>query len=49
MGTVIIWGMSVSTIITLYLVPCVYSLMSRFESKGHAKEYAEAMSMLDEL
>ncbi len=49
MATVIIWGMSVSTIITLYLVPCVYSLMSRFESKGHAKEYAEAMKTLDEL
>jgi HAE1 family hydrophobic/amphiphilic exporter-1 len=48
MATVIIWGMSVSTILTLYLVPAVYSLMSSLESKGHANEHNEAMKILRE-
>ncbi|MBI4055629.1 MAG: efflux RND transporter permease subunit [Elusimicrobia bacterium] len=46
MATVIIWGTAISTLLTLYVVPCVYSLMSRLESTRHAKEHAEALKAL---
>ena len=49
MATVIIWGTTLSTFMTLFVVPCVYSLMSRFESHKHDKEHREAIGILDEL
>jgi len=42
MGLVIIGGTIVSTIFTLFIVPCVYILLSRFESKrNNAKDIAK--------
>ncbi|OQA56655.1 MAG: hypothetical protein BWY42_00898 [Candidatus Omnitrophica bacterium ADurb.Bin277] len=49
MATVIIWGTAVSTLLTLYVIPCFYSLASRFESHKHEKEHREAIEILDSL
>jgi HAE1 family hydrophobic/amphiphilic exporter-1 len=49
MATVIIWGTAVSTFLTLYVVPCFYSLASRFESHRHENEHREAIEALDTL
>ena len=49
MAIVVIGGVLVSTFLTLFVVPCVYSLMSRFESTRHRKELHEALVMLGEL
>lgn len=46
MATVVIWGTAVSTLLTLYVIPCVYSLMSRLESTRHRKEHEEAVRIL---
>lgn len=46
MATVIIYGTAFSTLLTLYVVPCFYSLMARFESHRHAKEHKEAVQIL---
>ncbi|MDD5491964.1 MAG: efflux RND transporter permease subunit [bacterium] len=46
MSIVIIGGVLVSTLLTLFVVPCAYSLMSRFESHRHIQDVHEA---LDEL
>ena len=43
MAIAVIGGVFFSTLLTLYVVPCFYSLMSRFERKGqHARLLAEA-------
>ena len=39
MAVAVIGGVLVSTVLTLYVVPSVYSLLSRFESK-HSHEAA---------
>jgi HAE1 family hydrophobic/amphiphilic exporter-1 len=49
MATVIIWGMIISTVFTLYVIPCVYSLLSRFESKKHSSAHAEAIAALESI
>lgn len=49
MATVIIWGTAVSTLLTLFVVPCFYSLVSRFESHRHEKEHREAIEILNSL
>lgn len=46
MATVMIWGTAISTLLTLYVVPCVYSLMSRLESHQHEKAHREAIQAL---
>ncbi|MBI2500448.1 MAG: efflux RND transporter permease subunit, partial [Deltaproteobacteria bacterium] len=46
MATVIIWGTMISTVFTLYVVPCAYSLLSRFELRKHAREHKEALELL---
>ena len=46
MGTAVIGGTFVSTLITLYIVPCAYALMARFESKSHAARTAEVLEAL---
>jgi hydrophobe/amphiphile efflux-1 (HAE1) family protein len=48
MATVIIWGTLISTLFTLYVVPCAYSLLSRLESTGHRKRHDEAIQALAE-
>jgi len=49
MATVIIWGTAVSTLLTLYVIPCFYSLASRLESHKHEKEHREAIDFLNKL
>ena len=47
MAISVIGGVTVSTFLTLYVVPCAYSLFSRFESKKHDKELEEALEILE--
>lgn len=46
MAVVVIGGVIFSTVLTLVIVPCAYSLLSRIESKKHRKELNEALSDL---
>jgi HAE1 family hydrophobic/amphiphilic exporter-1 len=48
MALVIIGGVSVSALLTLYVVPCAYSLMSRLESHRHDDDLKEALKQLGE-
>ena len=43
MAVVVIGGVFVSTLLTLFVVPCAYSLLSKLESKQHIKEVKEAL------
>ncbi len=49
MAIVVIGGVIISTLLTLFVVPCAYSLFSRFESKKHRKELHEALLSLGEI
>ena len=49
MALVIIGGVAVSTVLTLFVVPCAYSLMSRLESHKHDQRLKEALRELGEL
>jgi hydrophobe/amphiphile efflux-1 (HAE1) family protein len=49
MAIVVIGGVIMSTLLTLFVVPCAYSLLSRFESKRHQKELREALKSLGEV
>ena len=49
MAVVVIGGVLLSTLLTLLVVPCAYSLMSRFEGTKHQKALKEAMISLGEL
>lgn len=49
MALVIIGGVAVSTLLTLFVVPCAYSLMSRLESHKHDARLREALKELGEL
>ena len=49
MAVVIIGGVFVSTFLTLFVVPCAYSLAARFESHRHEKDLHEALVELGEL
>ena len=46
MAVVVIGGVIVSTMLTLFVVPCVYSLFSKFESRKHRKDVQIAMQEL---
>jgi hydrophobe/amphiphile efflux-1 (HAE1) family protein len=46
MGIVIIGGTLVSTLLTLFVVPCAYYFLSRFESKHRDSRMAEVMDVL---
>lgn len=48
MAISVIGGVLVSTFLTLFVVPCAYSLASRLESGKHKKELHEAMVLLGE-
>jgi len=47
MAIVVIGGVFLSTLLTLVVVPCAYSLMSRFEGVKHKKELEEALALLE--
>lgn len=47
MAVVVIGGVTLSTILTLIVVPCAYSLMSNLESKTREKELREALASLE--
>jgi hydrophobe/amphiphile efflux-1 (HAE1) family protein len=49
MALVIIGGVAVSTFLTLFVVPCAYSLMSRLEGHAHDAKLKEALRELGEL
>jgi HAE1 family hydrophobic/amphiphilic exporter-1 len=49
MALVVIGGVLVSTFLTLFVVPCAYSLLARFESHKHDKDLKEALIELGEL
>lgn len=48
MALVVIGGVFVSTFLTLFVVPCAYSLLSRFESHRHDRDLKEALVELKE-
>jgi HAE1 family hydrophobic/amphiphilic exporter-1 len=48
MALVIIGGVIVSTLLTLFVVPCAYSLMSKLESHKHDARLKEALKELGE-
>ena len=47
MAISVIGGVTVSTFLTLFVVPCAYSLASRLESKKHDAELKEAIDILE--
>ena len=49
MAVTIVGGVAVSTFLTLFVVPCFYQVMSRFESHKHDQELKEALVELGEL
>lgn len=49
MAQVIIGGVILSTLLTLFVVPCAYSLFSRLESHKHDADLREALERLGEL
>lgn len=49
MAIAIVGGVAVSTFLTLFVVPCAYSLFSRFEGHTHEKELKEALTVMNEL
>jgi HAE1 family hydrophobic/amphiphilic exporter-1 len=49
MALVIIGGVAVSTLLTLFVVPCAYSLMARLENHKHDARLREALTELGEL
>ncbi len=48
MAITVIGGVLVSTFLTLFVVPCAYSLASKIESQKHQKELDEALEVLGE-
>ncbi len=49
MAIAVIGGVLVSTFLTLFVVPCAYSLASRLESHKHGEELRKALESLGEL
>lgn len=49
MALVVIGGVLVSTFLTLFVVPCAYSLLARFESRRHDHDLKKALVELGEL
>jgi HAE1 family hydrophobic/amphiphilic exporter-1 len=43
MALAVIGGVFVSTLLTLFVVPCVYELLVRFERRAPQPDAAEAM------
>ena len=49
MAVTVIGGVFLSTILTLFVVPCFYELMGPLENHSHDKELREALGLLGEL
>lgn len=49
MAVVVIGGVIVSTLLTLIVVPCAYSLFSRFENKKYHEELHQALHEIEEM
>jgi len=49
MAVTVIGGVFLSTILTLFVVPCFYKLMSPYENHVHDAELKEALGLLGEL
>jgi multidrug efflux pump len=49
MAVTVIGGVMISTLLTLFVVPCFYESMARFESHTHDAELKEALQILGEL
>jgi HAE1 family hydrophobic/amphiphilic exporter-1 len=49
MSIVVIGGVLFSTMLTLFVVPCVYSLLSNLESRAHREEVHAAMKEMAEV
>jgi len=49
MAVTVIGGVFLSTLLTLFVVPCFYEVMARFESHAHDAELKEALIELGEL
>jgi len=47
MALVVIGGVLLSTLLTLLVVPCAYSLLSRFESRRHQEALKTALKELE--
>jgi Cu/Ag efflux pump CusA len=47
MAVVVIGGVALSTLLTLFVVPCFYSIVSRFESRQHMKDVGAAIKELE--
>ncbi len=47
MSVVVIGGVIFSTLLTLIVVPCAYSLMARFENQKHQKEIDDALDAIE--
>lgn len=48
MAIAVIGGVTLSTLLTLFVVPCAYSFFSRFDSKKHQKELAIALEEINQ-
>jgi Cu/Ag efflux pump CusA len=46
MAVVVIGGVTLSTLLTLFVVPCAYSLLSALESRKHQADVHEALQAL---
>ncbi|MBN1534685.1 MAG: efflux RND transporter permease subunit [Spirochaetes bacterium] len=49
MAIVVIGGVLLSTMLTLFVVPCAYSLLARFESQRHRRDLRAALESLGEV
>jgi multidrug efflux pump subunit AcrB len=49
MSITVIGGVLVSTFLTLFVVPCAYSLFARFEGHKHQEELNQALKILGEV
>jgi len=49
MAVVIIGGVFLSTLLTLFVVPCAYSLLTALESRKHQSDVREAMKELNKV
>ncbi len=47
MAITIIFGVAASTFLTLFVVPCGYMILSRFEDKKHAVELAASLAAIE--
>ena len=49
MAIVVIGGVALSTLLTLFVVPCFYSIIARFESRQHVKDVQVALTELSKI